>query len=324
MSAPAAPAAAPAAAPDFAAVPELGVPEGFPILLDHPDTEPSLTNAERAAKHITRDPSSIQFTDMVPPGGAAKGPTIVANHDVRANFKDGKQPMKVKTIATGEFLREWDPVKRKMLVMNVPWQRFRGAHVDVCTDGVPRQINDGAFDADEPKVLAFWLAVCIVPDLGPDGKHKYDDVWGQQCILPLWLLQSDHWDYENPERAKYLFEGCDPDKIWLLRKALAYCRKTATRQSHLKPGLHSATHQAPDAVRAPASEGAPVEPPKRRYQPYNCKSTDPDFHLPVAPLRRERRARGGHLAQQPKEGEAVSDQQVTCLPQPVDLPGEIR
>ena len=47
-------------------------------------------------------------------------------------------------------------------------------------------------------------------------------------------------------------------------------------------------------------------------------------HLPVAPLRRERRAGGGHLAQQPHEGEAVSDQQVTCLPQPVDLPGEIR
>ena len=243
-------AAAPAAAPDFAAVPDLAVPEGFPILQDHPDVGPTLTDAERAPKCISKDASSIQFTNMVPPGGAAKGPTVVANHDVRANLKDGKMPMKVKTIATGEFLREWDSTKRKMLVMNVPWHKFRGAHVDVCTDGVKRQINDGEFDKDEPEVLAFWLAVRVVPDLGPDGTYKEDDVWGQQCVLPLWLLHSDHWDYENPERAKYLFEGCSPDKVWLLRKALAYIRKTATRQAHLKPGLHSAPGASPSAGRA--------------------------------------------------------------------------
>ena len=293
MSAPAASpavAAAPAAAPTFAAVPELDVPEGYPILVDHPDVQPLLTDAERAALKISKDPSSIQFLNMVPPGGAAKGPTVVANHDVRANFKDGKMPMKVKSIADGDFVRTWDDAKRKMLVMNVPWQKFRGAHVDVCTDGVKRQINDGEFDPNEPKVLVFWLAVSIVPDLGPDGNYKEDDVWGQQCVLPLWLLQSDHWDYENPERAKYLFEGCSPDKIWLLRMAHAYARKSATRLALLRPGVHSASHLAPDAAGQPAGSTAVGDLSGRVYRLHGCivswaldRPAEPDSKRPPEP-----------------------------------------
>ena len=178
--------------------------------MDHPDVQPLLTDAERAALKISKDPSSIQFLNMVPPGGAAKGPTVVANHDVRANFKDGKMPMKVKSIADGDFVRTWDDAKRKMLVMNVPWQKFRGAHVDVCTDGVKRQINDGEFDPNEPKVLVFWLAVSIVPDLGPDGNYKEDDVWGQQCVLPLWFAAVRPLGLREPGAREVPLRGLQP------------------------------------------------------------------------------------------------------------------